>query len=526
MAYTFVNGKIFTSDPLMPYADSMVVENERIKWIGPFSELPAAYGECIDLGGRRVLPGFIDAHMHAEMLAENLSQIPCTPPAVSSIRELQIKLKESAISREAGSWILGWGYDEEKMEEKRMPDRWDLDKACPDQPVMIMRSCVHVCIVNSFALSLAGIGQQINGDPEGGRIDRDERGIPTGVLREEAAISLVRKHLPQRSQEEKAQTLAELSSLLASYGITSVTEMMADGGSYDRFLAGRRKGFKQKAVLYCMWDSLRARPVSPEQTNAGNHLFIAGVKLFADGSITGRTAWVDPPYLDSSENGICIINKEEITAACRYARKHNLQVSTHAMGEMAIRMALDVFAGEYPWIPDSPTFRMEHASLVQPSDLELASSRQIALLPQPVFIFAEIEGYISSIGIERTRKSYPIRSMLDKGIPVCISSDAPATAWSEPYNPFIGIKAAVTRTSWNGTDTGQEQRISLIEAVWLYTRKAAEIARLPSTGCLKSGNFADFIVLDKDIFDVPLTEVDSVKVEMTYINGEKVYHRT
>lgn len=522
----YINGRIFTANPYQPYADAMVVEKGKILWIGEGGSIDLSEGKIVDLMGKRVLPGFVDAHMHAFMLAETMNQIPCTPPEIRSITQMLTKITLKKDQQGEDQWIYGWGFDEGKMDEKRLPTRWELDTVCPDIPVVITRSCAHVCVVNSYALKLAGIDHSTP-DPEGGSIDRDEKGAPTGVLREEAAMSLVTSLKPPSSFEQNCEMLAELSNELSRYGITSVTEMMSNHGFYEMFKAAQEKGFRQKTVLYYLWDEIIKKPeLADSQLNVDQTVFIGGVKLFADGSITGRTAWVSPSYLGKEEQfGLSIATKEAIIDACDYARKMGIQVSVHAMGEQAIQLTAGLFSNKEPWLLNGPSFRLEHASLSSQEILELARTFNIALIPQPIFFFAEIEGYLSNLGIERTRLSYPVKSMLEKGVSVCLSSDAPATAWAVPHNPFIGIKAAVTRKAYDGTDLGSKERINIQEAIALYTRTAAEICRLPSTGMLAPEYCADFIVLNKDILKVPHDEIDLLSVEQTYINGEIVFSK-
>ena len=202
--HLFTNGNIFTSAGDQPCADAMAVENGRILWIGKQSEMPESLSSCpsvTDLGGRRVIPGFIDAHMHPVMLADMRKQITVMPPAINSIEELVSAVKKRRETQKPGEWISGWGYDEHGMKEQRSPSRYDLDRGCSDSPVYMLRTCAHICCVNSMALKLAGIDRNTP-DPPGGEIERGEDGEPTGVLKENAR-SLVSVLLPPESREQK-----------------------------------------------------------------------------------------------------------------------------------------------------------------------------------------------------------------------------------------------------------------------------------------------------------------------------------
>ncbi|WP_409298522.1 amidohydrolase [Peribacillus sp. SCS-26] len=518
---TYINGLIFTSDADQPNAEAMIIEKGIIKWIGNMSSLPHNEGNIIDLGGKRVLPGFVDAHMHAAMLAKTLGQLACTPPAVKSNQELLEKITETEWP---DGWIRGWGYDEQKMLEKRLLTRRDLDLVTGDFPAVITRSCLHVCIANSAALRMAGIDSE-TASPPGGRIDLDENGVPTGVLRE-SAMKLVTSLAPTPDCVQSVRELLALSTELASYGITSVTEMMAGNGDFELFTAASDAGFHQRCSLFYLWEEIDSSTLSEISTDTSRQVFIGGAKLFADGSITGRTAWVSPPYLGTDgQTGLCLSSRDVMIQFCSFAKKAGIQAAIHAMGEKAIELAVQVFSETGHWLGDQICHRIEHASLPSAKVLEMASSSRIAMVPQPVFLYAEIEGYLFNLGIERTRKSYPIKTMLNKNIPVCISSDAPATAWSVPHDPFIGIKACVTRKTYNGEDAGQEERISTEEAIILYTKKAAEITRFSKTGQLSAGYRADFIVLDSDIIAALPDELDEISVIQTYCGGRKIFDR-
>ena len=198
---TFINGKIFTSDSAAPYADSMIVEDGRITWIGTQADLPDTRGAVTDLGGRRVIPGFVDAHMHPVMLADYRKKITIMPPEINSIEELVNAIRRRREEQGPGEWIEGWGYDEQGLLEKRSPNRYDLDRGCSDAPVSLMRTCAHIRCVNSMALKLAGIDRNTP-DPPGGEIERDENGEPTGVLKENAR-NLLAPLLPLESVDKK-----------------------------------------------------------------------------------------------------------------------------------------------------------------------------------------------------------------------------------------------------------------------------------------------------------------------------------
>ncbi|PGY06338.1 amidohydrolase [Bacillus sp. AFS031507] len=523
---TFINGKIFTSNPEQPYASAMVVRNGRIAWIGEEEDLKNIEGKCVDLYGKSVLPGLIDAHLHPLYLAGAAKQIACTQPLIHSISDLQEQIRLVRASQSQDSWIQGWGYDEGKLLEGRAPTRRDLDLAAPDVPVVITRTCAHIISVNSKALELAGITKDTP-DPQGGKIDRDENGEPTGILRENAK-NLVNHVMPETTLEDDAALLAELSPVLLSHGITAITELMGRTKPNDyieMYQLATEKGLKQRSVLYYIWEDLKEQPVIEQQKLVRkNQIHIGGIKLFSDGSVSGQTAWVNPPFLGEGENyGIQMTTREELLAATEAAKKHKIQLVIHAMGEQAIDLIVDTFYGQKGWLTDAPSIRIEHAAMPTPGTLKRAAETGIAFVSQPIFLFAEIETYLRNLGAERTKQTYPFKAMLEAGIKLAFSSDAPATAWADPVNPFVGIKSAVTRLAHDGTDTGKIQRVDVETAITLYTRAAQEIIRIPNVGQLKPGFHADFIVLDKDLLIIDPEQIDEIKVVETYMAGNLVY---
>jgi predicted amidohydrolase YtcJ len=525
MIRTFVNGKIFTSDPSQWFADAMVVKNGKIMWIGKQEELQEVQGECIDLLGRRVLPGLIDSHMHPLKLADTSKQISCTLPTVKSIQDIIEQIRRQRQFQKNQEWILCWGYDEGKLSEVRSPTRWDLDEATMDTPVMVKRTCAHISVVNSIALEIAGIDKDMP-DPPGGEIERDENGEPTGILKEKAQ-NLFQAYLPQKTEEEKIALLTGISETLLSYGITSVTDMRALNGYYELYHAAREKGYKQRTVLYYSWvDNNKYTMQIEGKTNRNDPIFIGGVKVFGDGSISGKTAWIKPGYYNDIQNfGISVTSETELLEAAEYAKQNNIQLSVHAMGEQACDLVIDTFYEHGKWLDEIPSIRLEHAAMLSEHAVKRANKAGIAFSTQSIFIYAEIESYIRSLGLERTQQTYPIQTMLDEDVMIALSSDAPSTAWSEPANPFVAMKAAITRVAYEGTDVGQTQRIDVSTSIMLYTHNAKKITGIPDVGQLATGYWADFIILDQDILSIAPENIDQVQVLETYMSGEQVFKK-
>lgn len=525
-----INGKIFTACDEALYTEAMLVDGEKILWTGREADMPEAEGEIVDLGGKRVIPGLIDAHLHGSLLAAQSQQLCVMPPRIGSIRELEAEIERIRCAQQPGAWILGWGYDESSLEEKRSPNRWDLDRACADAPVMLMRTCAHIRCVNSYVLKLAGIDRNTP-DPEGGEIERDENGEPTGVLKENAN-KLIAALIPKDSQEEMAEKMAALGRKMASQGIVGFCDMGNLGGDddFELYEQAIQKGMRQKIGMYYIWNSMREQnhcSFHPEQLEPEHQLFIAGLKLIGDGSVSGRTAWMDQPYLGSeNDHGIRVYTKQQLETAMEFCREHHCQLAVHAMGSRTIDQVLNQVCGQGLWeAKRRPCVRIEHVTAPSEKAVAQAAEHGIYFVTQPIFLYAESKSYLKHLGAERTKRTYPVAHLLEKKVPTAFSSDAPATFWAEPTDPFPGIKLAVTRTAFDGTDCGKEQAIDVETALKLYTRESARAAGFSGMGQIRAGYQADFVILDRDILEIPAQEFDQVKVMETWIRGAQVWKR-
>ena len=383
--------------------------------------------------------------MHALMLAGFTGQISALPPAVTSIAELTEAVRAKRAEQGPDAWVQGWGYDEALLAERRSPTRWDLDAGCDDAPVCILRTCGHIRCVNSRALELAGITRDTP-DPAGGQIERDADGEPTGVLKENAR-DLVNRLIPHASREDDVANLLALGRLMASQGIVAATDMCTLDGTdaVPVIEAAVKAGFAQDIASYVLWGYVKDDPsytIAPERRDRGAQAFCAGIKLLTDGSVSGRTAWFDVPYrgAEGDEEAACgfpTCTDEELEGAIAFCRENRCQLSLHAMGTRAIDRAVGRLAQEEPWSDGSwPYARVEHVTAPSPSAVETFARTGIAVVTQPIFPYAEIGTYRANLGDERTRACYPLRSLLDAGVTMCISTDAPATSWAVPVRPL------------------------------------------------------------------------------------------
>ena len=532
------HARIFTADPAHPEADTLVIGRDgRIAWVGAAGELPAELAgsriRAVDLAGARVIPGFVDAHMHAVMLANFAPQISALPPKVNSIAELVDAVRARRATQGPDRWVEGWGYDEALLAERRSPTRWDLDQGSPDAPVCLMRTCGHIRCVNSRALELAHITRDTP-DPPGGEIERDAQGEPTGVLKERAR-DLVTPYIPKPSRADAVANLVALGELLASQGVVAATDMCSVDGTDTLPLlrAAAAAGMPQDVASYMLWDYVKddaSYTVAPAELDRRQQVFQAGIKVLCDGSVSGRTAWFAEPFLPGPDGGTTCgmptASVEEIDGAIAFCQTHHCQVSLHAMGTRAIDRVLErlMHAGAWDARGVVPA-RIEHVTAPSPEAVATLARTGIAVVTQPIFPYAEIGTYLANLGTERTRACYPLRTMIDAGVRLGLSTDAPATSWAAPSDPFPTLKSAVTRRAHTGFDFGGAEAVSIAQALALYTREAARIVGFEGLGMLEAGRQASFAVLDRDILRIDPDEIDQVQVRSTYIRGRRVFSR-
>ena len=383
----------------------------------------------------------------------------------------------------------------------------------------------------------------------------------------ENARNLIAEILPHSDREHEVMLIKKLGDMLTRHGVTSVCEMgnLSSKDNHFIYYDAVKNGLKQNISLFYMWEFYKNKPkfeIKGEHKCLDQQIHVAGLKLIGDGSFSGHTAWTDVPYLGTEEYGISTCSDELLDSAIEFCRRNNLQISIHAMGKRAIDRFVERLYKEKPWEVSancadicannsvnfcsdvSPNFktiientdnnkisnaqnqiphaRIEHVTEPSENAVNLAAKRGIAIATQPIFIFSEIESYQKNLGDARLKTTYPIRHLIDTGCFVGLSTDAPATAWSDPTNPWINIKAAVTRKAYNGVDTGQKHRINLEEAILLYTKNSAIIAGMPYRGCIAEGYFADFQVLNENPFEKDFDNIEEFMPEKVYISGEEV----
>jgi predicted amidohydrolase YtcJ len=283
--------------------------------------------------------------------------------------------------------------------------------------------------------------------------------------------------------------------------------------------------------LYFEWTALRKNRIPDlTDTQRNGRVKFAGLKLFADGSVSNRTAWVREVYRNSNDHGFTTLSDDDLRAAYEWAKRNKVQIAVHAMGDETSQRVIDFFAGKEPWMGHRvPSVRLEHITLLTNEQMGQmrASKMNFGGCTQIIFFFAEYDSYSENLTDNQFRQAYPIKRLYRSLDHFAISSDAPATTWADPDNVFVSLKAAVTRQAYNGADIVSEEAITAAQAVLLYTSKAAMLAPYDgSLGQVAPGFEASFIVLDRDIFTIDASDIDQTVVQQTWIQGKKAYEQS
>jgi predicted amidohydrolase YtcJ len=524
----FVNGKVFTGRGEDDFATAFRITDGLFSWVGEQSEV--AGEPSFDLGGRTVVPGFLDVHTHPAFMATLVNAVMCLPPEVRSLAGLLEKLRSHGnLGRGDGTWIEGFGYDESKYPEGRSPTADDLDRVSTTQPVFVQRCDGHSAVCNHRALELAGITNDTS-DPAGGRYGRDNNGALNGLLIEIGATERVSAVIPQPDHGQQAVNLSRLNQHFVERGIVAVGDLLATmvPDPLRLFRDAEKLGLQVQCALYYGWSTI-GRDDIPDLTDDDRtgRMKIAGLKLFMDGAYSNRTAWTEDDYPGSADHGMRTLTDRELRDAVKWARRNHIQVAVHAMGDRALNHVLDMFADEDPWMGSLPSIRLDHATLFSRAMIDRLNTARMsfAVVSHSIFLFAEYDSYARNLSPRQFEIAYPIRSFYENVPLTALSSDNPATAWADADNVFVSIKAAVLRRAYNGADIGRAEAITVPQALLLYTGRARRIAPLDGVGLIETGYEASFVVLDRDIFSIDPNDIDRVRVAETWIRGERVYAR-
>jgi len=535
-----VNGQVYTMDAGCPRASALAIAGERILAVGDdpstcsehrLRDLLAPGGKTFDLGGRCVLPGLTDSHIHFTWYALGLRTLDLSKTA--TLGEMLALVAERARETGPGEWILGMRWDQEQWPERRFPTAADLDTVAPAHPVVLRAKSGHALVTNSVVLDLARITAETP-NPPGGRVGRDASGRPDGMLVEDSAMELVTGLIPPPEPEETDDALREAFPSAWRVGLTTIHDM--DGppafAAYQRLHVRGELGLR--VVKYLPADALDcALEVGLRAGLGDDWLRVGGIKVFADGALGPRTAAMLAPYAGEPGNvGILTTGEDALRELARRAVAGGLPLAVHAIGDRANRMVLDVLQDVGGGSRDKPggrekpgpyRHRIEHVQLLHPDDVGRLAALGVAASMQPIHATQDSEMADRYWG-ERCAAAYAWRSLLEAGTMLAFGSDCPV----EDLNPFLGIHAAVTRRRTDGSPGPEgwysEQRLTVEEAVRAYTLGAAYAAGLEDRlGSLAPGKLADLVVLDRDIFTCDPMAIAETRVVATMIGGQFVY---
>ena len=475
----------------------------------------------LDLDGRTVIPAFTDAHAHLWKMGHLLTTM-LDLRRTASLPGLCDLLQERSCKLPGGAWLLGRGFNEMQMLEGRKLTRHELDLAVPDRPVALTRTCGHICSVNSLALRLADVTAQTQA-PAGGVIEREEGGEPNGIL-SETAMGLIHSVIPPPTQSEYEGMISAALAHQLSFGITASSDCGVAPELLEVYRAMERNGALPGRVLAMPLRKVDGRfnPVPMPEKYVSERLRVDTVKFLADGGLSGATAALSMPYRHASTRGTLRIEKEELQRLCREAHELGWRIATHAIGDVAIDMILDVYEslGAHP---NGLAHRIEHFGVPTQRQLRRAANIGLISVPQTIFVHALGGNFLAMVPDEMISRVYPIRDMLDAGLTVALSSDAPVV---EDDNPLMGMAAAITRRTQDGRTVAPDQAITAEEALRAYTVGGAIACGEGTTrGSIEPGKWADVAVLSADPLAVDPQELSAIRVEMTFLSGDKVYER-
>ena len=520
------NGLVLTMDPRQPRAGAVAIAGEHLVAVGPDAEVAALAGrgtKLVDLGGKTVTPGFIDAHCHpAYSGRRHLRFIDCD---LRSIRAIQDAVRERASKTAPGEWVVGFKYDDTKTAERRFITREDLDAAAPDHPVYISHRGGHTGYVNSLALAKAGITES-SPDPQGGKFLRDpETGRLNGRLLERAA-ELYETSIPAfgtTTREEDRAAVRLITRMFAQAGITSSTDAFGTPDDLRAYQDAREAG-ELSTRISCMigYPHLDTMIASGVRTGFGDDwVRVGGMKQTCDGSISERTARLSEPYVGRpADFGMIVADADELYGYARKAHEAGWQLGTHANGDVAIGMVCDLYERLQREMPRrDPRYRIEHCTVV--TDALVARMRSLGAIPTPFASYVYFHGEkMPEYGEERLNRMFALRSFIDAGIRPTMGSDYPPG----PYEPMMALQSMVTRTDIDGHVWGPRQRITVEEALrvcTLYGAYASYEEHLK--GSLEPGKLADLVVLGRDPLAEDASSLVTIPVERTMVGGRWVH---
>lgn len=533
----FSNATVLTLSATGSVAGAFAVGDGRIVAAGSTADMRAlgsAETREIDLESGVVVPGFNDTHNH--MLETGLEMGKLQLGGVRSLGELLEAIRKEASGAPAGSWVVcSAAWHESRLAERRLPNRWELDRVAPQNPVYLPRGG-HTAVVNSRALQIAGIGRDTS-NPPGGEIKRDAKsGEPTGLLFEPAALRMVQRHMPAASRDEKREAVRRAMRAFHAAGITSIVEPGLGPEELDVYRDLHENGALQIRTS-CMvgfgwfkWPDATVANIEALGRYAPSSdpiLRVDGIKLFIDGGI--ESALLSEPYClvqgeqeDPAYKGVQIVETEQLDQIVRTANRNDWRVGIHAVGDAGVDIVLKSYSKAHAERPiDGRRWMLIHGILPQPSHFPLLRQMGIVVASQ-VHHHALGENMLRYWGRERAQRANPIHEYLEHGIRVTGGTDSMVC----PYSQTLALWSWIARRSAQGNTVGPPERVTREQALKLHTAWASYITfEEEQKGTIEPGRLADFAVLSRNPLDCPLDELASIEVVRTVVGGETVWQR-
>ena len=514
-----VNGVQATADGKLQHFKALVVTDDgkvRAVLEHPETVRLAGITRTVDGGGRTLLPGMIDGHGHRTDLGFAALRLDVTGTA--SLAELQRRLRDYAAAHPDAKWIQGFGWNQELWPEKRFPTAADLDAIVPDRPVVLQRVDGHAYVVNGAAMKAAGV-TAATAAPQGGEIH-------DGVF-VDAAKQLIDQAIPKATDAQMDQALAKSQEILLGFGVTGVGSMstsLADWQAFNR--AGQAGTLQVRLMAYITAAQAAEANMRPSGWQYGDRLRAVGVKLFADGALGSRGAWLKQPYSDKPDSrGLQFHTDAELLAEADHAVAAGFQIATHAIGDAANAQIISVYEQLSKKYGRDRRWRIEHFQIVDPGDIPRLAPAGIIASMQPTHQTSDRLMAEKRLGPNRLAGAYAWQSVLKTGAKLAFGTDFPV----ESPNPFPGLAAGISRQDVNGQPPGgwiPSERLTLGQALRAYTRGAAYAGFAEDKiGALEPGKYADFIIVDRDPTQVDAQSLAKTQVLETWIGGKKIWSR-
>lgn len=521
-----LHGRLLTMDAHRPEAQAVAIAGDRILAVGSDQEMRALIGpntRVIDLHGCFAMPGFNDAHTH--LAAGGLAKLEVDLREARSLAEMQQRIRQALPRYRPGQWIVGRGWDHTLWPEKRFPTRWDLDQVSRDHPMYFVRVDGHVAVANSRALALAQVGPATP-DPPGGHIVRDSQGVPTGLL-EEKATGLVERHIPSPTPADRRRAIELAIAEANRFGVTSISDY-STWEDFQIYQQLKREGRLTLRITEWLPFELPLDQLERMRRQGGTTdpwLRTGALKGFLDGTFGSETAAMLAPYADHpGDTGILRMDPERVIAETIERDRAGFQIAFHAIGDRAVRLALEAFAAaERANGPRDRRDRVEHAQVVSPEDFARFARLRVIASMQPCHLLDDVRWAEQRLGPQRSRYAYAWKSFLQHGVPLALGTDYPV----EPINPMGNLYACITRQTPEGWPPGgwqPQEKISIEDCLRAYTVGSAyaEFAE-HSKGQLRPGLLADITVLSADPRAVPPPQLWNIRAVLTVVGGRVVH---